>query len=154
MGESGIAGDVTAGALRRQLRRSLLILGCVVTVFGLLHHVDHAIRGNHSGWPFQEAVTPFTFSLLIYALILPGLYATWRGRMVAGYHLFVALVGLALVFSVHFVGEEREAPVSDIYQVYGNPVAGLLALVVLAGLFIGLAALALVAFRTRRTGRS
>src|SRR4028119_2118836 len=154
MGGSGIAGDVTAGALRRQLRRSLLILGCVVTVFGLLHHVDHVIRGNHSGWPFQEAVTPFTFSLLIYALILPGLYATWRGRMVAGYHLFVALVGLALVFSVHFVGEEREAPVRDTYQVYGNPVAGLLALVVLAGLFIGLAALALVAFRTRRTGRS
>ena len=74
--------------------------------------------------------------------------------MVAGYHLFVALVGLALIFSVHFVGEEREAPVSDIYQVYGNPVAGLLALVVLAGLFLGLAALAVVAFRTRRTGRS
>ena len=154
MGESGIAGDVTAGALRRQLRRSLLILGCVVTVFGLLHHVDHAIRGNHSGWPFQEAVTPFTFSLLIYALILPGLYATWRGHMIAGYHLFVALVGLALVFSVHFVGEEREAPVSDIYEVYGSPMAGLLALVVLAGLFLGLAALAVVAFRAHRTGKS
>ena len=154
MGESGSAGHVTAGALRRRLRRSLLVLGCVVTVFGLLHHVDHVIRGNHSGWPFQETVTPFTFSLLIYALILPGLYATWRGRMVASYHLFVALVGLALVFSVHFVGEEREAPVRDIYQVYGSPVAGLLALVVLAGLFLGLAALAVVAFRARRTGRS
>jgi len=154
MGGSGSAGDVTAGALRRQLRRSLLILGCVVTVFGLLHHLDHIIRGNHSGWPFQETVTPFTFSLLIYALILPGLYATWRGHMVAGYHLFVALVGLALVFSVHFVGEEREAPVSDIYEVYGSPVAGLLALVVLAGLFLGLAALAVVAFRAHRTGKS
>jgi hypothetical protein len=154
MGGSGSAGDVAAGALRRRLRRSLLVLGCVVTVFGLLHHLDHIIRGNHSGWPFQETVTPFTFSLLIYALILPGLYATWRGHMVAGYHLFVALVGLALVFSVHFVGEEREAPVSDIYEVYGSPVAGLLALVVLAGLFLGLAALAVVAFRAHRTGKS
>jgi hypothetical protein len=131
-----------------------LVLGCVVTVFGLLHHLDHIIRGNHSGWPVQETVTPFTFSLLIYALILPGLYATWRGHTVAGYHLFVALVGLALVFSVHFVGEEREAPVSDIYEVYGSPVAGLLALVVLAGLFLGLAALAVVAFRAHRTGKS
>ncbi len=154
MGGSGSAGDVTAEALRRRLRRSLLVLGCVMTVFGLLHHLDHIIRGNHSGWPFQETVTPFTFSLLIYALILPGLYATWRGHMVAGYHLFVALVGLALVFSVHFVGEEREAPVSDIYEVYGSPVAGLLALVVLAGLFLGLAALAVVAFRAHRTGKS
>ena len=154
MGGSGSASDVTAVALRRRLRRSLLVLGCVGTVFGLLHHLDHIIRGNHSGWPFQETVTPFTFSLLIYALILPGLYATWRGHMVAGYHLFVALVGLALVFSVHFVGEEREAPVSDIYEVYGSPVAGLLALVVLAGLFLGLAALAVVAFRAHRTGKS
>ncbi len=147
-------GDEVTGEPRERLRWSLLVVGSVVTVFGVLHHADHVIRGNHSGWPFQEAVTPFTFSLLIYALILPGLYATWRGRTVAGYHLFVALVGLALVFSVHFVGEEREAPVSDIYQVYGSPAAGLLALVVLVGLFFGLAALAVTAFRARRAGRS
>jgi hypothetical protein len=30
-------------------RRSLLVLGIVVTVFGVLHHVDHVVRGNHSG---------------------------------------------------------------------------------------------------------
>ncbi len=147
-------GDEVTSEPRERLRRSLLVAGSVVTVFGVLHHADHVIRGNHSGWPFQEAITPFTFSLLIYALILPGLYATWRGRTVAGYHLFVALVGLALVFSVYFVGEEREAPVSDIYQVYGSPAAGLLALVVLVGLFFGLAALAVTAFRARRVGRS
>lgn len=154
MERSEKTGDNVTGEPRERLRWSLLVVGSVVTVFGVLHHADHVIRGNHSGWPFQEAVTPFTFSLLIYALILPGLYATWRGRTVAGYHLFVALVGLALVFSVHFVGEEREAPVSDIYQVYGSPAAGLLALVVLAGLFFGLAALAVTAFRARRAGRS
>ena len=155
MGRSDTVGNV-AGAPpgREQLRRSLLILGVVVTVFGLLHHVDHVIRGNHSGWPFQEAVTPFTFSLLIYALILPGLYATWRGRDVAWYHLFVALVGLVLVFAVHFVGEGREAPINDIYQVYGSPASGLLALVILAGLLFSLTALAVVAFRGLRVGRS
>lgn len=154
MERSEKTGDEVTGEPRERLRWSLLVAGSVVTVFGVLHHADHVIRGNHSGWPFQEAITPFTFSLLIYALILPGLYATWRGRTVAGYHLFVALVGLALVFSVHFVGEEREAPVSDIYQVYGSPAAGLLALVVLVGLFLGLAALAVTAFRARRVGRS
>ncbi len=135
-----------------RFRRRLLISGTTVTVFGVLHHVDHVIRGNHSGWPFQETVTPFTFSLLIYALLLPGLYLTIRGRLIARYWLFVALVGLALVFSVHFVGEEREAPVRDIYEVYGSPVAGLLALAVLAALLISLAALTITAFRACRVG--
>jgi hypothetical protein len=65
-------------------RRGLLALGCVVTVLAVLHHVDHVVRGNHSGWPFQEAVTPFTFSVLIYALLLPGIYMNLRGRVAAG----------------------------------------------------------------------
>src|SRR5919199_268494 len=84
-------------------RRLLLILASSATVFGVLHHADHVIRGNHSGWPFQAEVTPFTFSLLIYALIGPAIYLTAKGRDVAGYHLFVAVVGLALIGTVHFV---------------------------------------------------
>ena len=128
-------------------RRGLLTLGCFVTVFAVLHHVDHVVRGNHSGWPFIEEVTPFTFSLLIYALLLPGIYVNLRGRVVAGWWLFVALVGLALVFSVHFVGADREAPIRDIYAVYGSPVWGVLALVVLYGLVLGLVALVVTALR-------
>jgi hypothetical protein len=139
-------------SVRERFRRGLLISGAAVTVFGVLHHVDHVIRGNHSGWPFQEAVTPFTFSLLIYALLLPGLYLTGRGRLIAGYWLFVALVGLALVFGVHFIGEEREAPMRDIYEVYGSPATGLLVLAVLAALLISLVALAITAFRARQGG--
>jgi hypothetical protein len=54
-----------AGVVGERWRRVLLVLGIVVTVFGVLHHVDHAVRGNHSGWPFKEKVTPFTYSLLI-----------------------------------------------------------------------------------------
>jgi hypothetical protein len=114
--------DGVAEARRELWRRALLIQASMVTGFGILHHVDHVVRGNHSGWPFEEAATPFTFSLLIYALLLPGLYLNLRGRMMAGYWLFVAVVGLALVFSVHFVGEDREAPIRDIYGVYDNPV--------------------------------
>ncbi len=139
-----MSGAVVGGAGER---RGLLALGCVVTVLAVLHHVDHVVRGNHSGWPFQEAVTPFTFSLLIYALLLPGIYMNLRGRVAAGWWLFVALVGLALVFSVHFVGAEREAPVRDIYTVYSSPVRGVLALVVLYGLVLGLVALVVTAFR-------
>lgn len=34
-------------------------------------------------WPLQEAVTPFTFSLLVYALPLLGIYMNSRDRVVA-----------------------------------------------------------------------
>ena len=86
------------------LRRWLLIAGSAVTIFGIFHHLDHIVRGNHSGWPFQEAVTPFTFSLLIYALLLPGLFLTWRGSLIAGYWLLTAAVLFAVVTLAHFVG--------------------------------------------------
>ena len=133
----------------------LVAAGCT-TAFGIMHHVDHVIRGNHSGWPFEHAVTPFTFSLLIYALLLPGLYLTAKGRLMARYWLFTALVGLALVIWVHFIPTgDYEAPIEDIYSVYGSPLAGLFALVVLAGLVISLAMLAIAAVQTvRLTKRS
>jgi hypothetical protein len=134
--------------VRTKLRIRLLIAAACVTIFAILHHVDHIIRGNHSGWPFQEAVTPFTFSLLIYALLLPGLYLTAKGGLMAGYWLFTAVVGLALVLWVHFVPTgDYEAPIEDIYAVYGSPLAGLLALVVLAGLVSCLVTLALTAIQ-------
>ena len=34
-------------------RKWLLVFASGAVVFGLLHHTDHVIRGNHSGWPFQ-----------------------------------------------------------------------------------------------------
>jgi hypothetical protein len=120
-----------------------------------MHHTDHVVRGNHSGWPFEEAVTPFTFSLLIYALLLPGLYLTVKGRLMAGYWLFTAVVGLALVVSVHFVPTgDYEAPIEDIYAVYGSPLAGLLALVVLTGLVSSLVTLVIAAIQVLRSATS
>jgi Zn-dependent membrane protease YugP len=139
---------------RATLRRWLLIAAAAVTIFGLLHHVDHVVRGNHSGWPFQEEVSPFTFSLLIYALLVPGLYVTVRGRLIAGYWLFTAVVLFAVVTLAHFVGSEREAPIRDIYAVYASPAWGFLALLDLAAIYAGLAVLAVVAVMVlRRRGR-
>jgi hypothetical protein len=140
--------------VRAKLRTWLLIAAASVTIFGFFHHVDHVVRGNHSGWPFEQEVTPFTFSLLIYALLLPGLYLTWRGRLMAGYWLFTAAVLLALVTSVHFVGEDREAPIRDIYAVYDNPVWGFLALVDFTVLVASLVMLAGVAIRALRSAKS
>lgn len=139
------------GTKGERFRRRLLIVVVVAMIFSVLHHADHVIRGNHSGWPFQEETTPFTFSLLIYALILPGIYLTARGRSIAGYHLFVAITGLALIGFVHFVPVgDYEAPIGDIYAVYGGPLAGLLALVILAGLVISVALLAITALGARK----
>ena len=136
---------------RGSYRRALLGLATAATIFSLLHHADHVIRGSHSGWPFEAGVTPFTFSLVIYALILPGVYLTARGRSIAGYHLFVAAGGLAMLGFVHFVPVAgHEAPIADIYAAYASPAAGTLALAVLAGLLTSVALLALVALMARR----
>jgi hypothetical protein len=37
---------------------------------GLLHHLDHVLRVDHSGYPFISQVTPFTWSLLVYPVLL------------------------------------------------------------------------------------
>lgn len=50
-------------ALSRRLLFALLVFGC-------LHHIDHALRVDHSGWPFLPRVTPYTFSLLIYPVLV------------------------------------------------------------------------------------
>jgi hypothetical protein len=152
--------DSTLGlkTARDSSRRPLLIIASSATAFSVLHHADHVARGNHSGWPFQAEVTPFTFSLLIYALILPGIYLTARGRDVAGYHLFVAVAGLALLGTVHFAPTAgQESPIHDIYMIYESPVAGMLALMILAGLMTSVALLAITAFvalRRRAGGRA
>ena len=149
---AGKAGR-TGLAARGGYRRWLLVFASAAVVFGVMHHTDHAIRGNHSGWPFQAEVTPFTFSLLIYALILPGIYLTARRRSIPGYHLFVAVVGLALLGFVHFVPVgDYEAPVEDIYIVYGAPLAGMFALGVLACLIASVVALGTVALGAVRAG--
>lgn len=144
-------GTSLAQVAPERTRRRLLFFAGAALVFSLLHHADHVIRGGHSGWPFEAEVTPFTYSLLIYALVLPGIYLTARGYKIAGYHLFVAIVGLALLGFVHFVPlGDYEAPIYDIYMVYGNPLAGLFALVVLAGLITSVALLAVTALGALR----
>jgi hypothetical protein len=77
------------------------------------------------------------------------------GPVAAGWWLFTVAVALVLVTFVHFLGgEEREAPGRDIYAVYGNPVWGVLALVVLYGLLLSLATLLVAALRAVSSRRA
>ena len=134
-----------------KLRTWLLITASCTMIFGILHHVDHVVRGNHSGWPFEEEVTPFTFSLLIYALLVPGLYLTAKGHLMARYWLFTALLGLTLLVWIHFVPTSfHEAPIRDIYGVYDSPVLGFLAVADLMALIASVVVLAAFAIQALR----
>jgi len=43
-----------------------------------LHHLEHVLRVDHGGWPFLPQVTPFTFSLLVYPVLLAAFLAARR----------------------------------------------------------------------------
>jgi hypothetical protein len=44
-------------------------LAIATTAIALVHHLDHVLRFDHSGWPFKTEVTPFTYSLAVYPVI-------------------------------------------------------------------------------------
>jgi hypothetical protein len=46
-------------------RRSKVLLE-ITFVLGVLHLIDHVLRVDHSGWPFVEGVTPFTFFAVVF----------------------------------------------------------------------------------------
>jgi hypothetical protein len=58
-------------------RRSFVLMSVAVGL-GVLHHTDHVLRADHSGWPFQPDVTPFSFSLLVYPVFLLALLVRAR----------------------------------------------------------------------------
>ncbi|MBC8042907.1 MAG: hypothetical protein IAF08_05625 [Rhizobacter sp.] len=53
--------------MKPNLSLKLLLLSVIISV---IHHIDHVLRIDHSGWPFLPRVTPFTFSLLAYPIFL------------------------------------------------------------------------------------
>ncbi|HEV3474442.1 MAG TPA: hypothetical protein VG602_03660 [Actinomycetota bacterium] len=65
----------------------LVVLGLAV-----VHHIDHVLRADHSGWPFTPDVTAFTASLVVYPIFVADfLFLRRRTRVRAG------LVGVLLV---------------------------------------------------------
>jgi hypothetical protein len=49
--------------------RSKILISLIIAV-GIVHHIDHVLRVDHSGRPFRPEVNPFTFSLLVYPILL------------------------------------------------------------------------------------
>jgi hypothetical protein len=75
----------------------------LLAVVGLafLHHVDHVLRADNSGWPFTSDVTPFTVSLVVYPIFLLDFLLLRRRpwvRVGLVAVLFVALLAVHAVF--------------------------------------------------------
>jgi hypothetical protein len=65
---SAVATESAASLRGRFTRGEWMLLGVVALAF--LHHVDHVLRADNSGWPFASDVTPFTISLLVYPIFV------------------------------------------------------------------------------------
>lgn len=133
----------------RGVDRRLFRLILLSTVFGLGHHLDHIIRGNHVGWPVTPEVTPFTYSLSIYPIILIGLYLMVRGRVGARYWFVVALLGLGMLGAIHF-GPWAIEPPHHIINPYRSAILGYLAFAWLLGLLCTLLVTSVYAARQWR----
>lgn len=81
------AGDAARAGPRRSEKLEVAALGV-----GLVHHADHVLRVEHSGWPFTGEVTPFTFSLAVYPVALIVLLLRSRPWLRAGLAAGIFLV--------------------------------------------------------------
>jgi hypothetical protein len=92
MNRSAAATQPAASLRERFTLGEWMLLGVVALAF--LHHLDHVLRADNSGWPFTPDLTPFTISLLVYPIFALDFLLLrqrpWvRVGLVAG--LFVAL---------------------------------------------------------------
>jgi hypothetical protein len=65
---SAVATEPAASLSRRFTLGEWMLVGVVALAF--LHHLDHVLRADNSGWPFTPNVTPFTISLLVYPIFV------------------------------------------------------------------------------------
>jgi hypothetical protein len=65
---SAVATEPAASLSRRFTLGEWMLLG--VVALAVLHHLDHVLRADNSGWPFTPDVTPFTISLLVYPIFV------------------------------------------------------------------------------------
>jgi hypothetical protein len=79
---------------------------------GLLHHADHVGRADHSSWPFRPEVGPFTFTLLIYPVLVLVLLA-------GGRH-WLRVVGLGVVALFTLLAHTLIEPPQQIYGTWAN----------------------------------
>ena len=108
---------------------------------GALHHADHVLRANHSGFPFTSQVTTFTGTLAIYPFVVGG-YLLDAGPLYWIVFDSLAFVGLALAHTVIEPPADQYDPWVDGSNLLGveSPALGRSAQVVSVSLSLSLAA--------------
>ena len=66
MNNSTVTTQPAAPSRQRFSLGEWMLLG--VVALAVLHHLDHVLRADNSGWPFTPDLTPFTISLLVYPI--------------------------------------------------------------------------------------
>lgn len=97
------AAAAVESAPGRRLGETLLH---ATTAIGLVHHADHVLRADNSGWPFTAQVAPFTASLLVYPIMLLALRARSRPWLRVGLVAAVYLATQAAHLVVERPGEQ------------------------------------------------
>lgn len=133
------ASNAPRGSRTRGVDRRLYFLIGLGTIFGIGHHLDHIVRGNHVGWPLIPEVTVFTYTLMIYPVIAIGMYLTMNERVGVRYWVIVLGGILFAVIITHF-GPWATEPPQDVIEPYESAYLGYAAFGWLLGLVISLAA--------------
>jgi hypothetical protein len=112
---SAVTSKPAASLWGRFTPREWMLLGVVALAF--LHHLDHVLRADNSGWPFTANITPFTISLLVYPIfVLDFLLLRRRPWVRVG---LVAVLFVALQVT-HAIFE----PPGDQYGTWANGASG------------------------------
>ncbi len=117
------ATDTSVERVQIVVSRRTIALACLTAGFGAMHHADHIARANHVGWPLIEQVTPFTFSLLLYPLLLFGVWGTLRRKLSPWYWVIVSVAFAGLVTWVHGTPDPRGEQIIDLFLPYAEPIA-------------------------------
>ena len=92
---------VERGSGRGQERGRPLSRGEIALLFvvglAVLHHVDHVLRADNSGWPFTPDINAFTVSLIVYPIFVADfLFLRGRPRVRARMAAFLFMALLAV----------------------------------------------------------
>jgi hypothetical protein len=111
---SAVAPQPAASLNRRFTLGEWMLLGVVALAF--LHHLDHVLRADNSGWPFTPDVTPFTISLLVYPIFVLD-FLLLRNRP------WVRVGLVAVLFAALQVTHAVFEPPSDQYGTWSNRIS-------------------------------
>jgi hypothetical protein len=109
-----VATEPAASLRGRLTLGEWMLLGVVALAF--LHHIDHVLRADNSGWPFTSDVTPFTISLLVYPIFVLD-FLLLRDRP------WVRVGLVAVLFAALQVTHAIVEPPADQYGTWANRIS-------------------------------